>query len=224
MRRRPKHIIWDWNGTMLNDLDVCILAVNRLLERRQLPLMTENRYKEIFTFPIRNYYEAAGFDFSAEPFEGPAEEFIIEYKALIQSAKLFPDVKEALKHYQRSGIRQYVLSAMEQQALQLALTDHEIMDYFDEVIGIADNYAVSKLERGMALVKRHQLAKEETVMVGDTLHDVEVATKMGLPVILIGRGHQHIERLQKSGKPILNDLSELKDYLLNNSEKASWVT
>ncbi len=216
-----KHIIWDWNGTMLNDLDVCILAVNRLLTRRQLPLMTESKYKEIFTFPIRNYYEAAGFDFSVEPFEGPAEEFIVEYKALMQSASLFPDVKESLQHYHRSGVRQYVLSAMEQHALRLALTDHGILDYFDEVMGIADNYAVSKLARGMTLLKNRQLSKNDTVMIGDTLHDVEVANKLGLPVILIGRGHQHVKRLQQTGKPILNDLSELNAYLSNNAWAAS---
>ncbi len=217
MKSRLKHIIWDWNGTMLNDLNICILAVNKMLTRRQLPLMTESRYKEIFTFPIRHYYEAAGFDFSVEPFEEPAEEFIVEYKALMQSAELFPDVKESLQHYHKQGISQYVLSAMEQHALRLALIDHGIMDYFIDVVGIADNYAVSKLDRGMTLMQSQQLSTNDTVMIGDTLHDVEVADKLGLPIILIGRGHQHLKRLKQTGKPILNNLSELKDYISYNS-------
>ena len=139
-----KNIVWDWNGTLLDDLDICLKGINILLERRKLPLLNEGRYREIFTFPIRNYYEAAGFDFDVEPFELPAEEFIVEYKQIMHQTRLFPDVAETLELLCSRGVRQFVLSAMEEQALRNLVKQHGIEHYFEEVCGISDNYAVSK--------------------------------------------------------------------------------
>src|SRR5262245_43055202 len=51
------HVIWDWNGTLLNDVTHAIDTINFLLEPRGLPLMSIERYREIFGFPIRRYYE-----------------------------------------------------------------------------------------------------------------------------------------------------------------------
>jgi hypothetical protein len=58
-----KNIIWDWNGTLLNDITICIKSMNILLKERTLPLISEDKYRDIFTFPVRNYYEQLGFDF-----------------------------------------------------------------------------------------------------------------------------------------------------------------
>ena len=75
-----KYIVWDWNGTLLDDVPASVAVMDRLLHRRGLPgLGGIERYREIFTFPVREYYQAAGLDFEKEPFEALAVEYIEEY-------------------------------------------------------------------------------------------------------------------------------------------------
>ena len=59
-------IIWDWNGTLLNDLDLSVSTINTLLYKRELPLLKNDTYKEVFSFPVKDYYQAVGFDFMKE--------------------------------------------------------------------------------------------------------------------------------------------------------------
>jgi phosphoglycolate phosphatase len=71
-----RHIIWDWNGTLLDDKWLCIESINLVLKARDLQPIDEERYSRIFRFPVKDYYKEVGFDFSTEPFERPAMEFI----------------------------------------------------------------------------------------------------------------------------------------------------
>ena len=63
------HVIWDWNGTLLDDNWLCVEVMNTLLSSRNLPLLTLERYRDIFDFPVKNYYEKLGFNFKKESFE-----------------------------------------------------------------------------------------------------------------------------------------------------------
>ncbi len=56
-----KHIIWDWNGTLLNDLTLCVDLLNVSLEKRKLPEMTEEKYRKKFLFPIKTLEEQVDF-------------------------------------------------------------------------------------------------------------------------------------------------------------------
>lgn len=209
----PEHILWDWNGTLLDDTDICLEGMNRLLSRRQLKLLDKMRYREIFTFPVRDYYTAAGFCFKQEPFEIPAEEFIVEYRQLLRQAGLFGDVQDVLSRFKEAGMKQYIISAMEQQALERSVAERGIADFFTRIYGIENNLAYSKLSRGMELIGKLQMDKSRTLMVGDTLHDYEVAMELGVPVILVGRGHQSSERLKSTGSTVLSDLRQLLSYV-----------
>ncbi len=206
-------IIWDWNGTLLDDMEICIECINRLLKRRSRPLIRPETYRQIFTFPIRDYYQAAGFDFSKEAFEIPAEEFIAEYKQSLSKAGLFIDAKETLALMKASGKRQFILSAMEQQALASSLKDNDIYDYFEGIFGIADNYAVSKVSRGLDLIERYAINRERTIMVGDTLHDAEVAKALNINIFIIGRGHQNPIRFVNTDCIIVNTLEEFREAI-----------
>ncbi len=207
---KPRNLIWDWNGTLLNDTGICLEGINRLLKRRRLSPLGLERYRDIFTFPVQNYYQEAGFDFKQEPFEVPAEEFILEYQDLLGQAGLFPDVREVLDYFGTRGMRQFILSAMEQQALLRSVEEHGIAKHFEALYGIADNLARSKMQRGQELINTYKLKVRETVMVGDTLHDYEVARELGLPIILVSRGHQNGKRLQACGCPVVGNLKAIR--------------
>jgi len=205
-------IIWDWNGTLLNDLDFCISTINQLLQNRNLPLLTRKTYKDVFSFPVKDYYAAIGFDFSKEDFAVPAREFIDLYDSGVGSCNLHPAAQETITFFKGNGARQFVLSAMKQTMLEHTLKHQAILPYFEGVAGLNDHYAVSKVDRGQQLIGQFNIETENAWMIGDTNHDYEVAEALGLKCILIADGHQSEKRLRKTGAVVLNELKELKDF------------
>lgn len=208
-----KTIIWDWNGTLLNDLELSIDSVNILLEERHLPILTIERYKEIFGFPVVNYYKAAGFDFEKEPFEVPARQYVKLYGNRADSLKLFPDVIETLSFFKENGYQQIVLSAMKDDNLKKMVNFANISHFFDGIFGIEDNYAREKVSLGKQVVDRLGLNPSECVMIGDTLHDAEVAEQCGFNCILFSGGHVARHRLEQKGCTIVDKLNHLKKII-----------
>lgn len=208
-----KTVIWDWNGTLLDDLDLSLNCVNILLDERNIPTLTLERYKEIFTFPVIDYYKAAGFDFEKEPFEVPAKQYVRIYRDGVDSVKLFPDVIGTLKYLKEKGYRLLVLSAMRDDNLKLMIEYTGITHFFDGIFGIKDNYAREKVSLGEQLVTDLNLNPSECLMIGDTLHDAEVSEHCGFNCILYTGGHVSRRRLETKKHRIIERLSELKDIL-----------
>ena len=91
MPLKIENIVWDWNGTLLDDIDICIESMNNLLSERNLPLLYPDLYREVFTFPVRKYYSEIGFDFSKEPFSRVGLEFMELYKQNLPKSRLHKD-------------------------------------------------------------------------------------------------------------------------------------
>lgn len=208
-----KHVIWDWNGTLLNDVDFCCRIINRILVENNLPVLSLKKYREIFTFPVQNYYQAAGLDFSKISFEVLGKDFIDEYEEKKLSCSLFENAVDVLSSIHKKGIGQSVLSAYLHDNLVSILDHYNLTKYFDNVIGLDNIYAGSKTHLGLSLVEQLNLPKKQILFIGDTLHDAEVAEAMGVHSILIANGHQVKEKLMGNNRFILNDLLSLKIYL-----------
>ena len=208
-----KTIIWDWNGTLLDDLDLSIDSVNVLLKERNLPTLTTDRYKNIFGFPVINYYMTAGFDFEKEPFEIPAKQYVKLYAAGAADLKLFPDVIDTLTFFKEKGFQQIVLSAMKDDNLKEMISNVEISHFFDGIFGIKDNYAREKVSLGKQVVEKLGLNPSECVMIGDTLHDAEVAEQCGFDCILFSGGHVARHRLEQKKFRIIDELNHLKKII-----------
>ncbi len=202
-------VIWDWNGTLLNDLEHCISTINILLKNRNLALLNNSIYREVFSFPVKDYYHKIGFDFNKEDFAIPAREFIDLYNAGVNTCPLHYSAVEVLTFFRENGFRQFVLSAMKQNMLDQTLKHHNIYNYFEGVAGLNDHYAVSKIERGQQLMQEFGIEKSGTFIVGDTLHDFEVAEELGIRCILVADGHQSEERLRNTGTTVIADLKQL---------------
>jgi phosphoglycolate phosphatase len=208
-----KHIIWDWNGTLLNDVEFCKNIINRILKENNLEELTLNRYREIFTFPVQKYYEAAGLDFSKTSFEILGKDFMIEYEANKLKCNLFDGTKELLKKIKQKGIRQSILSAYKEDNLIDILKSYELTDFFDFVVGSDNIYAGGKIHLGLQLLEKLNHKGDEVLFVGDTLHDYDVAKAMGVNVVLIADGHQAKEKLSINGALVLDNIRELEKYL-----------
>ncbi|NPD45697.1 MULTISPECIES: HAD family hydrolase [unclassified Lentimicrobium] len=206
---RYNTVIWDWNGTLLNDVDMCIKCMNQLLRSRNIPLLTKKRYQEVFTFPVQDYYEKIGINFSKDPFNIIGHDFMDLYFEELPDCELHVDAIPALMHFQRQGKRQYILSAMEHQALVKAMKDYKIGHFFEAVYGIDNHLAAGKIDRGIQMMREYQISTKETIMFGDTLHDKEVADKLNLDIVLIANGHQDFNRLKKSKMEVYTDLNSI---------------
>lgn len=213
MIEKYKHIIWDWNGTLLNDVDFCKNIINRILVENQLQELSLEKYREIFTFPVQKYYEAAGLDFSKTSFEVLGKDFIDEYEEKKLSCSLFENTIDVLSLIHKKGIGQSVLSAYLHDNLVKILDHYNLTEYFDHIIGLDNIYAGSKTHLGLNLIQKLDIKKGEILFIGDTLHDYEVAQTMGVNSILIADGHQSKEKLNVNGILVLDNLFELKTYL-----------
>jgi len=208
-----KTIIWDWNGTLLNDANYCVTCMNKVLRKRNIPPINIEQYRTHFTFPVKDYYEAIGFDLEKEDFEVPAMEFINEYYENLNKASLHVCVFDILEFFKKRGFTQLVLSAMEHENLIKSLTDKGIIKYFVDIQGINDHYAHSKLEMGKNLMQQLNINPVTTIMVGDTTHDLEVATGLGIECILVSTGHQSEDRLMDVTSNVISKLGDITEYL-----------
>ena len=209
-----KTIIWDWNGTLLNDVTICCIAMNGMLQKRSMPLLSKERYKSIFTFPVKEYYEKIGWNFSQEPFDLIAMEFIDSYRNLLPKATLFTSAKKVLSAIKNSDIQQLILSAMQHNFLHESVSALGITNYFESINGISNHFAVSKQQLAQQLFVQHEFSAQDTIIIGDTLHDAEIAKNMGVDCILISAGHQSHERLVESGFTVIKSVNEIPAFLM----------
>lgn len=204
-----KHIIWDWNGTLLNDRWLCIESINSLLVDRNKAPLTEEQYLNKFDFPVRDYYVRAGFDFGKEDFKIPAIQFIDLYNKKRKDCRLQENALQALEYFKSKGISQSLLSASESRVLNDMVDHFDIRKYFTLVAGLNNHYAASKLDLGKNLLEEINLAPKDVLMVGDTRHDHEVADAMGVDIILYDQGHFPRHRLEGNNVRVISDLAEL---------------
>ena len=171
-----KYVIFDFNGTIIDDVDVGVECINELcreyLDRG--PVFKEE-YLHVFTFPVKDYYERIGFDFDAQDWNEVASRWVELYRERKEEIHLYPGVEEILKKNRLSGNKNILLSASRKDILETQLEELGIRSLFDEVWGISDIYASSKIP----LIRTFMEGKdpEDCLFIGDTLHDLDVAGK-----------------------------------------------
>ncbi len=209
MIQKYKHVIWDWNGTLFNDAELCVDIINGVLFRRSLPPLTLKKYRDIFTFPVEDYYKATGLDFSIYPFKELGREWMNEYEIRKKEVSLFKDAQKILEKISKLKVGQSILSAYSQHSLEEIVNQFKINHYFTHLVGLDHIYATSKLELGIDLMEKLGNGKGETLLIGDTKHDFDVASEIGADCILIASGHQSKSKLEECGVEVFDSLEEL---------------
>jgi phosphoglycolate phosphatase len=202
-------IIWDWNGTLLNDVNICVKIMNKILSKRGLESLSKRRYRKIFQFPVIEYYKQLGFDFKKDSFENLSIEFIEEYHKELKNAYLFKYSKNVLEDFKTRNYLQIVISAMEKGALMESLNNKGVLQYFNYIIGLNDHYANSKVNFAVSFIKKNNIYPEKAILIGDTTHDFEVARALGCKCLLIANGHQACDRLTYTGAPVKRNLKSI---------------
>lgn len=210
-----KLVIWDWNGTLLNDTAASVEAMNRMLARRGMQALTEEKYRSVFGFPVQDYYTELGFDFSRESFDALSVEFIENYRELQKKSELHDAATELLREFRAQGTEQIILSAMERNTLRGDVAARGIEGFFSHILGVKDHYAAGKKDIGLAFLARAAHPAEDILLIGDTCHDHEVAEALGCGCMLVAQGHHPFERLAATGAPVQKNLRDVLNLLIN---------
>lgn len=213
MKEKIKYIVWDWNGTLIDDVVCAVQTMNTMLAEREMALIDENQYRALFCFPVADYYRKLGFDVESPDFSKVAERFIRLYDQNYPSCSLHTGAKETMRRLRERGIRQIILSASEKNNLLKQVANFEMEAEVEEVLGIDNIYAGSKVHLATQWIRANRLDPGEVLFVGDTLHDYEVASQNGAACILLSKGHQSRETLEKIGVPIVEDHAAIEDYV-----------
>lgn len=209
-RHHYRHVIWDWNGTLLDDLELTIDIMNGLLGPRKLPLLDRSRYHAVFDFPVRSYYEKLGFDLVGETFEQLSVEFIEAYDRRRWEARLHCETENVLQDVLAAGLSQSILSAYRHSTLCEIVAHFGLTTRFVRLNGLDNIYAHSKVELGRAWLAELGLPTEQILLVGDTLHDLEVAEALGVDCALIANGHHPAERLRVRSTRVFANLGAFR--------------
>ena len=207
-----KHIIWDWNGTLFNDVELSMDIINNILRNMNLNPLSIAGYKNIFTFPIKDYYTKTGMDFDKYSFEEVGRNWITEYEKRRFEGKLFEGAREVLQFISDNKQKQSILSAYSQNTLVEIVSYFKLENYFSHLVGLDNIYADSKIELGKEFMKIIGNEKADILLIGDTVHDYEVASEIGINCILIADGHQCKNVLLKCGVPVLTNINEIYNY------------
>ena len=208
-------IIWDFNGTLIDDLDAVVASVNTQLVRRGLPVLTSSEYREVFGFPVEAYYRRIGLEFESETMADLAADFFAEYTPRLMRCSLHDGVTDVLETLAGARVRQFVLSAMEEGMLRSMLRHAGIEGFFEGIYGLADQKAASKITRGEELLRDLGIDPTAALLIGDTDHDAEVGVALGVSTILVARGHQAEGKLRAANERVLGDIRDLPSLLVN---------
>ena len=211
-----EHIIWDWNGTLLDDRWLTISAMNNVLARRSMDELTEDRYLQLFTFPVIEYYRRLGFDFEKDSFSELGTEFINEYNTRAFEPKLHDGIIDLISQLSKNGVSHSILSASSQKILDKLASYHNIDHYFKAVFGQDNHYAYGKIETGKMWINKSGIDPKRTLFIGDTEHDLEVANAVGAHCALLSWGHTSAERLEKMEVNVYNTVLDLKSWINTN--------
>lgn len=212
--RKIDLVIWDWNGTLIDDTATCYQIANEMRIERGMPPMPDiHYYRSVFGFPVIEYYKRMGYTFETEPFENISYEFHAMYAERMADCPLQPCATETLRAVLNRGARQVLLSASGQALLDAQVDIFSLSGYFDRVIGNSDNFAHGKADYAREFLLDSGVPPERALFVGDTDHDFEIADSLGCNCALLVPGHQTREHLAVLGTRLIDSLCEIPALL-----------
>ena len=232
-----RHIVWDWNGTLINDAQACTAAVDALMRRRGLAGETLAGYRARIRFPVRAYYELSGFDLEAEAYEALCDEFGEAYARAVAgevphlsshsgfpASNIHADVRHVFEASQAAGVTHAIVSASEQATLARQVAEYGLTPYFTALIGRDDNHGGTKDHLVREWVRACGYPPEQILYVGDTEHDGEAASSAGIRVAMVSDGHVSAERLHRMGVPVFANRRALWEKVRAMTEQPVYRT
>lgn len=210
---KKKHIIWDFNGTLLNDAQLSVDCDNHVFDELGLPHITIEDYRAHMTMPVRDFYTALGIDLNVYPYEKIARIWLDRFNGMAVSCGLVPGALEAIDRLAAAGHSQSILSATYEPDLRMQCEGLKLSSRMRVINGLSDESARKKTDIGRAQIKALGLEGEDVVLVGDMLADAELARALGAHCVLVPWGHNAAHRLENAGFPVAGSFEELENLI-----------
>ena len=195
---RVPYILWDWNGTLLDDTQAALDTLNIMLARRGAKPIAMEFFRDHFAFPCRPFYDTIGMHVEDAEWDALAKEYHDLYAE--QPKRLNPEAIAALEKVKASGAKQSIISALRQDLLDEVTKFYGIAPYMECIYGVDNLDGASKLDRALELMNHiaPQVGEQpDVVLIGDALHDKEVADALKVRCVLCGQGSHASWRLRK---------------------------
>lgn len=202
-----RNLIFDWSGTLVDDLGPVIEATNAVLGQYHLPPLDRESFRRQFRLPYREFYAEK---LPHVPLEELEHHFRRAFAAAVTPVTVLPHAREKLEWCRTCGIRAFVLTSMDSNAFEHQMDELGMRDYFEATYsGVLD-----KRELIHWILETRGLDPAETAFVGDMTHDVETARHGGVSSIAVLTGYNHPEILA-AVRPDLTvpDLGVLRELL-----------
>jgi phosphoglycolate phosphatase-like HAD superfamily hydrolase len=201
------HLVWDWNGTLLDDFELTVAATNAAFAADGGPRVTGEQHRRLFRRPIHGYYaEVLGRPIDDAAFARLDGLFHAEYERLLPTCRLADGALEALAGW---GGSQSLLSMWFHDQLVPFVAGFGLTGYFRRIDGLRDQVGGGgKAEHLVRHLAALGVAGTDCVLIGDTLDDADAAAAVGAGCVLVSGGFTDAERLAGSGLPVAGSLAE----------------
>lgn len=205
-----KHIFWDWNGTIIDDVKAACLSVNDMLIKRDMSQITMTQYYKYIDTPISRFYENL-FDLNIVTFDIISKEFSKGYKKYLNEKPLMNGIDEVLNNLQIKEKNQVILSSSNILDITSKTKKYNVKKYFTNILAHNNFNAESKILLAKNYIKSNKINTENIIVIGDTLHDYKVAQSLECDCILTTQGHQSMKELSIAKEAII--IKDIKDVL-----------
>ncbi len=206
-------VIWDWNGTLIDDVRIACGAVNDILDQLGREPIDMNDYYHLMRDGMDHYY-----DYLFYPDKAPFEQLVVwfskYYDNRVKTASLHSGTYETLSKLHQAGVLQTIVSSSHKDKVRRDASAFEIDEFFDEILGADDLLIKSKTERAKLYLERKGISPDRTLVVGDMIHDMETAAGIGAECVIIPKGHQSESVLVKKGAAVIKDISEVVSLVI----------
>jgi phosphoglycolate phosphatase-like HAD superfamily hydrolase/8-oxo-dGTP pyrophosphatase MutT (NUDIX family) len=183
-----KNLIFDWSGTLVDDMSPVIEATNVVLEKYGIAPYDREGFRRSFRLPYHEFYEELLPGVALTELEA---HFRPAFDGATSLVTVLPHAREKLEWAKQRGMRLFVLTSMDPTAFARQLNEFEMKDFFEETYsGVID-----KRELIAHILEKHSLHKDETAFIGDMTHDIETARHGGISSIAVLTGYHHAEVL-----------------------------
>lgn len=202
-----RNLIFDWSGTLVDDLPPVLDATNRVLGVYGKPPLDRDAFRERFRLPYREFYEEVLPGVPLEELEG---HFRAAFSASEERVTVLPHSREKLEWCRLRGIRCFVLTSMDADAFRGQLEDFGLGPYFEATYaGVLD-----KRERILEILETHGLAPDETAFIGDMVHDIDTARHARVTAVAVLSGYTLAGPLAEAAPDItLQDVAGLRKLM-----------
>jgi len=219
---RIKAALFDWNGTIMNDLNVGLQTCNHMLRYYNVPIVSKNRFRKTFDVPWFIFYERNGVPRERIDLIKHQREYMKAYYSLAEKTKPRKNVRKVFDWLKKNKILIGILSFHLKKDIEKNLKKHNLDEYLNVIIGTntMEEAGTSENKKVKSALSNLKISNDEIIYVGDMAHDLSEGKKYGFLVVGITNGWQSKDKLVKA-KPdyLIEDMRELIDVIKKLNKK-----